>query len=86
MYFPGLLTHVSTEPAVLDPSTVGDSTNDASKHHKSTGEKIKDALKKPFASSSSPSHHSKKSQETEVTSPELEAAQEVLAAKHLTTP
>ncbi|USP73183.1 hypothetical protein yc1106_00457 [Curvularia clavata] len=70
------------EPVVRDPSATNDST-DGSTNNKPMSEKIKNVLKKPFSSSSS--HHSSKLGETEVTSPELQAAQEVLAAKHLTT-
>ena len=70
------------EPAVLDPTATDDLT-DGSTHDKPMSEKIKNVLKKPFSSSSS--HESSKLGETEITSPELQAAQEVLAAKHLTT-
>jgi hypothetical protein len=69
----------------IDSSASTDSADNDSMLHKPLGKKIKDVLKKPFSSSSS-SDHSDKLGETEMKSPELEAAQEVLATKHLTSP
>ncbi|EMD68812.1 hypothetical protein COCSADRAFT_33676 [Bipolaris sorokiniana ND90Pr] len=75
-----------TSHSSTDSSTIDDSINDGPEQHKPLGEKIKNVLKKPFSSSSSTSGSSNKLGEQEITSPEMEAAKEVLTAKDLRSP
>ncbi|EUC43662.1 hypothetical protein COCMIDRAFT_100190 [Bipolaris oryzae ATCC 44560] len=77
-----------TSYSSTDSTTTNDSINDGHANHKPVGEKIKNVLKKPFSSSSSSStsDSSNKLGEREITSPEMEAAKEVLTAKDLRSP
>ncbi|EMD84755.1 hypothetical protein COCC4DRAFT_204265 [Bipolaris maydis ATCC 48331] len=73
-----------TSHSSTDSTTIHDPINDGPADHKPVGEKIKNVLKKPFSSSTSGS--SNKLGEREITSPEMEAAKEVLTAKDLRSP
>ncbi|EUC35235.1 hypothetical protein COCVIDRAFT_39187 [Bipolaris victoriae FI3] len=76
-----------TSHSSTDSPTTNDSINDGPADHKPVSEKIKNVLKKPFSSSSSSSSGgSNKLGEREITSPEMEAAKEVLTAKDLRSP
>ncbi|KAI4955446.1 hypothetical protein J4E91_001307 [Alternaria rosae] len=75
------------EPIVPEASTSTSTSTDDDDNslHKTTTDKLKDAVKKPFGSSdnsSNPHTLGKK----EITSPEMAAANEVLAAKDLKSP
>ncbi|KAI4634656.1 hypothetical protein J4E81_007184 [Alternaria sp. BMP 2799] len=75
------------EPIAPETSTSTSTSTDDNDNslHKTTTDKLKDAVKKPFGSSdesSDPHTLGKK----EITSPEMAAANEVLAAKDLKSP
>jgi len=72
------------EPVPTQPST-STPTNNSSAFHKTTTEKLKDAVKKPFSYSDDSSHTNMLGKK-EITSPEMAAANEVLLAKHLKSP
>ncbi|RMZ70266.1 hypothetical protein GMOD_00000338 [Pyrenophora seminiperda CCB06] len=70
------------EPIPAQPSTSTSNSNSAALH-KTTTEKLKDVVKKPFGEPDQGSHTLGNK---EITSPEMAAANEVLTAKDLKSP
>jgi len=75
------------EPIPAQPSTSSTSvSSDPSALHKTTTEKLKDVVKKPFGGQEQGSHSHSLLGKKEITSPEMAAANEVLTAKDLKSP
>ncbi|KNG47677.1 hypothetical protein DDE82_004382 [Stemphylium lycopersici] len=82
--YPTFANALQTEP--ITPHSSTNNSADDTTLHKTTTEKVKDAVKKPFTSSSSSSESSHKLGKRDITSSEMAAANEVLAAKDLKSP
>ncbi|KAF1839690.1 hypothetical protein BDW02DRAFT_563744 [Decorospora gaudefroyi] len=71
---------------ISPPVSTEETSTDGGALHKSTTEKLKDAVKKPFNGSSETTEERDTLGHKRITSPEMAAANEVLAAKDLKSP